>query len=181
MNFERPYPLSPRPGPGPGPGPGLNFGLSESHGPGIQTPYQMQQFLRSDGPWAVVSGQPPSQAMGGSIFSTYRTGRVTSEYGIGVGPGILPSDSGYDSMARQSVANPSVVGEPDRSPDGFGLSLPNFENPHGANQGSLEYRRETWSQPSTTGPPDSFATSPTAGRLVCTDCNKPLKTKSELK
>lgn len=170
---------APASGPGPGPGPGssgfgriLNFVSPKTY------QHPIDQYLYSqDGPWVPdgsrVRGQPPPASLTGPSFSGYRNTHLPSDCGTALGPGIAPSDSGYESMTRQSVANPSTVGDLDGTSETINLQLSNIQL-HGPNRGPSGYPGELLNL-------GVVPTNLAAGTIFCTYCNIELKTRSELK
>lgn len=165
----------------PVPGSGQVHGFGEIPGLGSG---QLYQFLTSrDGPWVPqVSGvraQPASEPLRGPSFFVHRNSPLPSDCGTAVGVDILPSDSGYESMTRQSVGNPSVVGEHDQSSESIITAFSGFQL-QGTNRSLSEYQRDPWTQPASVRL-GGTATTPNAANFVCPHCNAAVKTKSELK
>lgn len=176
-------------GPVSGSSPGL--GLSGfGNIPGRSSTYRhpMDQFLRGDDqPYIPGYTCPPAARSMEVSSSMYRDTSVPSDCGTGTGPAILPSDSGYESVAKRSVANLSFVGEHDQIPDSLSHNLRNFQITTGSLHGHMQYQEELWSQPPATVHAesvhaDSAATAPqSASTLVCQVCNISIKTPSEMK
>ena len=168
------------------PGPafhGFNGISSFENGRSPISQHPLAQFLwAEDGPWVParsgVRSQEPSQPLKGPSLSMYTNPSAPSDCGTAFGATILPSDSGYESMTRQSVGNPSVVGEHDRSAEGVTSSFPDPQfQLQDINQAIPDY---PWEKPVTAHSVET-ATNLTVSNLVCPHCNSTVKTKSELK
>ncbi len=97
-------------------------------------------------------------------------------------PGILPSDSGYGSMSRASVGNPSIHGEVDQTretqsmvenPGDFGFASELASELH--RQGEAHGARYSWGEPAN---PQRKAVNKD---LYCDVCKRQLKNRSEKK
>lgn len=110
----------------------------------------------------------------GPAFSVYRESNLSSEC-ESTGPGLLPSDSGYESRTRQSVGTGSTYEDCDRSGEtgsisshlaGFQLGPPLCSDPWGEH-GS--------------GNTTASSVSVSKNKLECETCKQKVKTRSELK
>lgn len=112
-------------------------------------------------------------------FSAFRNPAPPSEVDTVVsrGVGVVLSDSGYGSMARQSVGNRSVYGgDADQNPETQSLII-QFQR--GMAQGSLSLEDEPRARETREQKPTIAA--PKSSNLVCPHCNMSVKTRSELK
>lgn len=112
----------------------------------------------------------------GAPFLDYRTSYHSPSESEITAPGHLPSDSGYGSLTRQSVAEGSLFGDCDRSGDTASVS---------SHLAGIHFDRSTvptsdaWVN-QTVGHSENFVSLET-NRLVCPHCKEIVKTKSELK
>ncbi|KAL2260071.1 hypothetical protein VTK26DRAFT_6035 [Humicola hyalothermophila] len=169
-----------------------NPGLNQHQGP-VSLP-MIDQFIHDQGePWshlnlkanaAPVNGNPQRQYSGPPLahfpnFATFRNPAPPSEADtiISRSVGGVLSDSGYGSMARQSVGNPSIYGgDLDQNPETQSLIL-QFQR--GLPQGSMSTEDEHRKLDSHDQQPIPAIAG--ASNLVCPHCNKAVRTKSELK
>ncbi|KAK4104047.1 hypothetical protein N658DRAFT_240116 [Parathielavia hyrcaniae] len=149
---------------------------------GIQSQGQdpMNQFIHGRGPWVLLNlrdaarGQPASVSFNQYFpsFNGFRTAAPPSEADtVSQSVGIF-SDSGYESMARRSVGNPSSYGDADPSFDQHLIS--SFQGMASVSPQDDARKREARGQRAPAGPPN-------AKTMVCPDCHAPVKTNSELK
>lgn len=136
------------------------------------------------GPWDPIHGRAQTnlQAKGKlnyrsneASFLDYRSTYNSPSECETTAPGHLPSDSGYGSLTRHSVAEGSLYGDCDRSGDTASVS---------SHLAGIHLDRTRVS------PPDTWRQQPAvhesfmpidASRLVCPHCKERVKTKSELK
>jgi hypothetical protein len=136
----------------------------------------MIAYMQSrDGPWDPLGvgkgslvGVPPSQDL--RNFSTFRMPPPSEADTVSQSVGGVPSDSGYGSMARQSVGNPSIYGDMDPA---F-ISRLQAMGKENVSSTAEPRKREVRGQRPTLG------ASSTKG-IICPTCDTPLKTNSELK
>jgi hypothetical protein len=144
-----------------------------------------QFYVDRDGPWNPQKSRvrdhsevlPPS-------FNWFRDTTVPSECETSIGPGNLQSDSGYGSQARQSVGQPSIYGDVDRTPESLLAQLPAFQISHGSGRGhtqvsDVDHSRNSWNQGSLV-PPDAVTTNNTHN-YVCQYCSKTFRSQSDHK
>lgn len=184
------YATHPTHGSGPGELPAelQAFAVGNTGHPGFvqnQAPHSILGHFMADPtspwtPWAVgtgsVSGVPARGQPAGiffTAFGTFRNVAPPSEADtVNQSVGAILSDSGYGSMARQSVGNPSVYdGEMDQSVETQSL-ISRFRDlapPHiASNEGTRKRIARQKSLPNT-------------NILTCPDCKVSVKTNSELK
>lgn len=176
-------------------GPG-NQGFLQTQGqhPGLHP--VMSQFISDQvAPWnplranadPIIYGDPGRQSGSSSSFgqsfpnfSGYRSAAPPSEADTAVSRSIggILSDSGYGSMARQSVGNPSVCGgDLDQSMETQSLIM-RFQwamvaRGSMASEEELQKREQVGRKPA--------PANPGSGKLTCPQCNTRVKTNSELK
>jgi len=137
------------------------------------------------GPWDPIRSNASVVRPGGrglhdqpssTSFAGYRSQTLLSDSDT-TAPGQVPSDSGYGSLTRQSIADASLCGDCDQPGDAASISSHiagiHFDRP-------MISPPEVWShQASATifAPVTIDATK----RLVCDYCHEKVKTKSELK
>lgn len=151
----------------------------------------LEHFLRDPSTaWTPMKSLGASQNANVSInpgypeFSRYRDNHAPSETDTAADRAGVFSDSGYGSIARQSVGNPSVYGDMDRGGDGqIMLSMSQFQLQQDSNLGTTVIPRDTLMQD--VGTEDwnhsGTLTRPDAKRWFCNHCKQYVKTKSELK
>ncbi|KAK3945929.1 hypothetical protein QBC46DRAFT_403012 [Diplogelasinospora grovesii] len=175
--------------------------------PATQEPAQYphglaQYFFDRSEPWSEVKASAgcTSQALGEGIpgerpqlrllpfhqnFALYRDNATPSECDT-VGPGAPKSDSGYGSLAKQSVGTSSMYGDTDNYGDTQSLipTLSEFQLQTKLSPGNTpspfaekDYQRQEWNQQSvaTATPPDLDSKS-----FNCGYCPELFRTKSEL-
>lgn len=152
-------------------------------------------YQTNDGPWThIPKVMPPNNASLEGGFDSKQTANrnhITSagqyrpyhasdsgSFHHGVPP---PSDSGYASGTRRSVANTSVISGdiPDRDQDCHSLTgqVESFQPFIGAHDGIQQRDArsfDVWTSSSPTSMPESRG-------MRCPTCNKPVKTQSEMK
>lgn len=138
----------------------------------------MNQFIQDRGPWTplnVEKRQPAGQRF--PVFTDFRSPRPPPSEADTVSQSVggIRSDSGYGSMARQSVGNPSLYGDLDQTAETQSL-ISHFQamgqDAVSSNEGTR--KRETQGQRPMLG-------TSSVKSIVCPDCHTMLKTKSELK
>jgi len=149
----------------------------------------ISQFIQDRGPWnpldmGPASADPAKRQQPDAVsfsqtfsFDDFRNPQPPSEADtVSQSVAGILSDSGYGSMARQSVGNPSVYGgDLDQSLETQGI-ISRFQV---MGQDSISSREELRKR-------EARAQRPTAGAsnartLKCPDCDAIIKTKSELK
>lgn len=132
----------------------------------------IQGRVRND----IGAGGKLNQRLNGASFFEYRSPYYPPSESENTAPGQLPSDSGYGSLTRQSVAEGSLFGDLDRSGDTASVSSHlagiHFDRPPVSTS-------ETWTHQAA-GHCENFVSLETNG-LVCAHCKESVKTKSELK
>lgn len=160
-------------------------GFSTGHGQQTFTQGQglhpmMNQFMREEaGPWTSLevekrlsTGVSFSQDL--PSFSGFRMPPPSEADTVSQSVGGVRSDSGYGSMAIQSVGNPSVYGDGDPTVDATLASRLQAMGKDNFSLAAEPRKREARGQ--RPGP----GASSTKG-IVCPTCDAPLKTNSELK
>ncbi|KAK3325454.1 hypothetical protein B0H66DRAFT_529490 [Apodospora peruviana] len=142
----------------------------------------MERFMLGESSWDPLGGrQSGGLPFGFGIpdYTGYRNTTALSEVDT-IGPGTLISDSGYGSMARQSVGNPSVYGDMDHNTDTQSLiqGVSDFKFHPGLSPDGLPPLEEELDRKSSFQHDD--VANPDSNDLVCPECNSRVKTKSEL-
>lgn len=143
-------------------------------------------YISQQGPWhplrnnanvlrpgaTVLDARPGATS---SSFAGYRSQPLPSESDA-TAPGHIPSDSGYGSWTRQSVADASVYGDCDPSGDTASISGHiagiHFERPMVSPQ--------DWSHQPSAHNDVSVTTINAHKQLICPHCHQSVKTRSEL-
>ncbi|KAK3953943.1 hypothetical protein QBC32DRAFT_312469 [Pseudoneurospora amorphoporcata] len=151
----------------------------------------LDQFLHDPSPaWTPMKSLGASQNAnlpinsGYSDYSRYRDNHAPSECDTAADrAGVFSSDSGYGSIARQSVGNSSVYGDVDRGGDNqIMLQMSQFQLHQDLNPDGTVIPRDTlmqniegddWSHRGSDGRPEGK-------RWFCEHCKQYVKTKSEL-
>lgn len=143
-------------------------------------------YTSHEKPWDPIQGRNPPPRTGarlnyqssGAAFSTYRSSHAPSDCET-IGRGPLPSDSGYESLSRHrhSVIGGSIYGDCDRSGETSSVSN---------GLAGLQFDRSMpslgpWRQQGSVHTFDVPVTLGGKQPLVCSYCNKAVKTKSEFK
>ncbi|KAJ4361561.1 hypothetical protein N0V85_009393, partial [Neurospora sp. IMI 360204] len=121
-----------------------------------------------------------SMNSGYSDYPRYRDNHAPSECDTAADRAGVFSDSGYGSIARQSVGNPSVYGDVDRGGDTqIMLQMPQFQLQQDSNPQATVIPKDTlmhddWSH-------QNPAARPEGKSWFCEHCSEYVKTKSELK
>ena len=142
-------------------------------------------YQNDDEPWnplsAPADGSARSQALPAS-FMSYR-GRPSASECDTLPPGVLPSDSGYATVPRPSVGDPSVYGDYDQSGETQSMTgrFSDFQIQNTAPDALLDRSPEIYHPPSSFREPSRRAgQNGDSPQLVCPTCQKTVKTKSEL-
>ncbi|CCC08890.1 hypothetical protein SMACR_07526 [Sordaria macrospora] len=117
------------------------------------------------------------------VYPDYRDNHAPSECDTAADRAGVFSDSGYGSIARQSVGNPSVYGDMDRAGDSqIMLQMSQFQLQQDSNLETTVMPRDTLMQDMESGDwsHKGSARRPDGKGLVCEHCKQPVKTKSEL-
>lgn len=110
----------------------------------------------------------------GTAFDVYRESNVPSEC-ESTGPGVLPSDSGYESRTRHSVVNGSIYGDCDRTGETGSISSHLPES-----QLDRLLLSEPWPQQGSVQTP-ATSVNVSSSKFECAYCKQKVKTRSELK
>lgn len=147
----------------------------------------LDQFLHDPSPaWNPVKVAGPNLPINSGYpqYHTYRDNHAPSECDTAADRTGVFSDSGYGSIARQSVGNPSVYGDVERNGDTQMVlhQISQFQPQHDSNSEITVIPRDTlmqdigsndWSHRNTVGRPEGKT-------WFCEFCNAYVKTKSEL-
>jgi hypothetical protein len=146
---------------------------------GMQAFPMMNEFIQERGPWnplGVGKGLPAGVSLSQdfSNYSNFRMPPPSEADTVSQSVGGILSDSGYGSMARQSVGNPSVYGDMDQTVEASLISGLQAMGKDNVSSATEPRKRETRGQRPTLG-------ASSAKGIVCPTCHAPLKTNSELK
>jgi hypothetical protein len=125
-------------------------------------------------PGDLPSGKLNYHRLNGAVYSSYQEPRVPSDCET-IGPGALPSDSGYHSRATQSIFTGSTCGDADRGGENGSIS----SHLAGLQVDRPSFSAHSWEQASIPTTPLPFCVG--NGDLVCPTCQFKAKTKSGLK
>jgi hypothetical protein len=138
--------------------------------------YPMMEYIHNrDEPWnpldvekRLFAGVSPNHPL--SNFHGFRMPPPSEADTVSQSVGGVPSDSGYGSMARQSVGNPSVCGDMDQTL----ISRLQAMGKENVSSTTEPRKREARGQRPTLGTPSTKG-------IICPTCDTLLKTNSELK
>lgn len=133
--------------------------------------------LRSNANVVRPNGRGLETRPGSVSFAEYRSQTLPSESDT-TAPGHIPSDSGYGSWTRQSVADASVFGDCDQSGETASISSHiagiHFDRP-------MVSPPDVWSHQQSANNGVAVTIDNSKRPLVCGHCRQRVKTRSELK